>query len=373
MDSSQFHLFDHSPYRSEGAEGLPLITEANTGSVLVHTPGHLYKPSPIEVDGVGKASGPGALIPTEREFVSRLIRHLSPDFATDSDVQQRVPSALKQGRKEFFLLRNLDRSPDATRLRMGAEDWFYPDFIFWVLDRECSPEHQTVAYIDPKGLAMGLRGGWNNHKVLCFIYKLVEIAQQIKRPHDERGEVVQFAMKGVFVSTTRKEYLEEVSRGTQEFHVYDDRGIKYFPSYEDFARAGIFFAERPDHIERMMAYLEGGPTLLNDLMGRIANTINIARNALPEDEIGCFYRWQLLQNQGAVEPSLGEIIRLTLTALDGDHALRRLQQQARKELQPLIHKNLVHNLIGIVKDVNRIPDPCRVLLEHWIASDHAHS
>jgi hypothetical protein len=44
---------------------------------------------------------------------------------------------------------------------MGAEDWFYPDFIFWVIDNNYNPERQTVAYVDPKGLTMGLRGGWN--------------------------------------------------------------------------------------------------------------------------------------------------------------------------------------------------------------------
>lgn len=337
--------------------------------MLVYTPGHLYKPSPIEVDGIGKAASPGALIPTEREFVSRLIRHLSPNYAQDSDVQQRIPAALKHGQREFFLLRNLERSHDATRLRMGAEDWFYPDFIFWMIDHQRSPEHQTVAYIDPKGLTMGMRGGWNNHKVLCFAYKLVEIARQIRHPHDEHGKAVQFAMKGVFISTTRREDLQEASRQTLEFHVYDDHGAKYFPSYEDFARAGIFFAERADHIEHMMNYLEGGQSLLDELMGRVADTMNIAHDAFPDDEIGCFYRWQLLQNQHVVEPSLGEIIRFSLTAQDKDHALRRMQQHAREKLQPLMKKNLIHNLTGSVKDADRILNPCRVLLEHRIAAD----
>ena len=292
MESSQFNLFDHAPYRDEGAKGLPLITDANTGSVLVYTPGHLYKPSPIEVEGIGKAASPGALIQTEKEFVSRLIRHISPDFAQDSDVQQQIPAALRHGKLEFFLGRNLERSHDATRLRMGSEDWFYPDFIFWVIDHSLYPEHQTLAYIDPKGLTMGMRGGWNNHKVLCFVYKLVEITQQIKHPHDEHGVAVQFAMKGVFISTTRKEDLQDASRQTLEFHVYDDQGAKHFPSYEDFASAGIFFAERPDHVEHMMAYLERGPSLLDKLMGRVAASMN---DVIPDDEIGCFYRWQLLQ------------------------------------------------------------------------------
>lgn len=64
MICQQPHPFDHAPYRDSGSEGLPLISDSATGSVLVYTPGHLYQPSPLEVDGIGKAAGPGALIKT---------------------------------------------------------------------------------------------------------------------------------------------------------------------------------------------------------------------------------------------------------------------------------------------------------------------
>ena len=71
-------LFDDVPCQNDGAEGLPLITDRATDRLLVYTPGHLYTPSPVEVDRIGKAAGPGALIATEREFIARLIRHLDP-------------------------------------------------------------------------------------------------------------------------------------------------------------------------------------------------------------------------------------------------------------------------------------------------------
>jgi len=155
-------LFDDVPYQNDGAEGLPLITDNATGEILVHTPGHLYTPSPIAVDGIGKAAGPGALIKTEAEFIARLIRHLDQCHAENEEVIKRIPAAIRQGQREYYLLRNLDRSPDGTRLRLAGEDWFYPDFIFWIIDKGTQPETQRLCYLDPKGLEMGMRGGWNH-------------------------------------------------------------------------------------------------------------------------------------------------------------------------------------------------------------------
>lgn len=367
MRNKQINLFDHAPYRDAGVEGLPLITEPNSGSVLVYTPGHLYKPSPVQVDRIGKQAGPGALEASEARFVAGLIRHLDPDHAQDSEVVQRIPAAIKQAGRDFFLLRNLDRSPDGTRLRMGDGNWFYPDFIFWLLNHAGQTEGQTMAFIDPKGLLMGTRGGWNNHKVLCFAYKLVEIAEQLGHTHDRQGRGVNFAMKGVFISTTQRERLEEETRATQEFHVYDDAGSKVFPGYDDFSRAGVFFAECGDHIERMMAYLISGPSLLDKVMARAASAQHLAAEELPEDEIGCFFRWSLT-NQGGLEPALGELIRFSLTATDEAHVVRRIQQHAREKLHPFMEKRLWHTLTNGVEDVNRIEQPCRTLLERYFAN-----
>jgi hypothetical protein len=251
---------------------------------------------------------------------------------------------------------------------MGDENWFYPDFIFWLLDQSGQTERQTVAYIDPTGLLMGTRGGWNNHKVLCFAYKLVEIGGQLGPAHDRQGKAVDFAMKGVFISTTQREKLEDETRATREFHVYDDDGKKVFPGYDDFGRAGIFFAECGDYIERMMAYLESGPSLLDKIMAHAASASLLADDVLPEDEIGCFFRWSLAA-EGGLEPALGELIRRSLTATDEAHAIRRMQQHAREKLQPYVEKSLWHTLTGGIEDVNRIERPCRVLLERYNNSE----
>ena len=359
-------LFDDVPYQNDGAEGLPLITDNATGEILVHTPGHLYTPSPIAVDGIGKAAGPGALIKTEAEFIARLIRHLDQCHAENEEVIKRIPAAIRQGQREYYLLRNLDRSPDGTRLRLAGEDWFYPDFIFWIIDKGTQPETQRLCYLDPKGLEMGMRGGWNHDKVLCFAYKLVEIASQLGDTRDRNGQPVKFRLKGAFISTTRREELEKVTAGSQEFHVYDDEGRAVFPSYDDFARGGIFFAEKTDHIERLMAYLLADESLLDRVMRRAAAAGNLPENILPDDEIGCFYLY-LLRKKPDKRVALGKLVRHALTAGDLDRVIARLQRESRKELLPYLKKGAIHKMMGGMEDVNRIAHPCQELLRRCAA------
>ena len=355
-------LFDDAAYQHDGAGGLPLITEGATGSVLVYTPGHLYTPSPVAVDGIGKAAGPGALIKTEAQFIARLIRHLDPHHPHHEDVIQRTPAAIQQGQREYFLLRNLDRSPEGTRLRLAGENWFYPDFIFWILDHATMPETQHLCYLDPKGLEMGTRGGWNHHKILCFAYKLVEIASQLPNPHNCNGQPVRFRLKVAFISTTPRDELEKATAGSQEFHVYDDAGRKVFPGDDDFANAGIFFAEKTDHIERLLDWLLAGESLLDQVMQRAA-TAHRSPDALPDDEIGCFFRYLLQRNTNSLSAALGELVRYALTASDLNHVIARLQRESRKELLPYLKKGVMHKMTGGMEDVGRIPQPCRELLE----------
>lgn len=356
-------LFDDTPFQHDGVDGLPLITDRATDQVLVYTPGHLYTPSPVAVDGIGKAASPGALIATEREFIAKLIRHLDPHHAKNEDVIKRIPAAIKQGQREYYLLRNLDRSPDGTRLRLAGEDWFYPDFIFWIIDKATQPETQRLCYLDPKGLEMGMRGGWNHHKVLCFVYKLVEIASQLGNTHDRNGQPVKFRLKGAFISTTKRQELEKATTGSQEFHVYDDEGRKVFPSYDQFAKGGIFFEEKTDHIERLMTYLLEDESLLDQVMRRAATAANLPEDTRPDDEIGCFFRYLLLRNANSPSAVLGELVRYTLTAGDPNHVIDRMQRQSRKELSPYLKKGMIHKMTGGMEDVERIAQPCRELLE----------
>jgi len=363
MATPSASLFDDAPFQHDGAGGLPLISDGATGSVLVHTPGHLYTPSPVAVDGIGKAASPGALIKTEAQFIARLIRRLDPQHRQNQEVIQRLPAAIQQGQREYFLLRNLDRSPQGTRLRLADENWFYPDFIFWILDRSAQPETQRLCYLDPKGLEMGMRGGWSHSKVLCFAYKLVEIVSALPNPYNRNGQPVRLFLKGAFISTTRRDELEKATAGSQEFHVYDDAGYKVFPGYDDFASAGIFFAEKTDHIERLMAHLLAGESLLDQVMQRAA-TAHRSPDALPADEIGCFFRYLLQRNAHSLSAALGELVRYALTAGDLNQVIARLQRESCKELLPYLRKKgVMHKLTGGMENVERILQPCREWLE----------
>lgn len=366
MATQDGSLFDDVPYQNDGAEGLPLITDRATDRLLVYTPGHLYTPSPVAVDRIGKAAGPGALIATEREFIAKLIRHLDPDHARNEDVSKRIPAAIKQGQREYFLLRNLDRSPDGTRLRLAGEDWFYPDFIFWIIDKATRPETQRLCYLDPKGLEMGMRGGWNHHKVLCFAYKLVEIAGQLGDTRDRNRQPVKFRLKGALISTTPHKELKKATASSSECHAYDDAGRKGFPNVDDFAKGGVFFAEKTDHIERLMAYLLADDSPLDRVMRRAAVAENLPEDALPDDEIGCFYRYLLHENPDR-RIALGELVRHALTASDLDRVIARLQGESRKQLTPYLTRGAIHKMTGGMEDVNRIAQPSRELLRRCAA------
>ena len=359
-------LFNESSFQHDGAEGLPLITDRATDRLLVYSPGHLYTPSPVAVDRIGKAAGPGALIATERTFITKLIGYLDPDHARNEDVSKRVPASIKQGQREYYLLRNLDRSPEGTRLRLAEENWFYPDFIFWIIDKATKPETQRLCYLDPKGLEMGMRGGWNHHKVLCFAYKLVEIASQLGDARDRNGQAVRFHLKGALISTTSHEELKKATASSSEFHVYDAAGRTVFPTYDDFAEGGIFFAEKTDHIERLMGYLLADESLLDQVMRRAAVAENLPEDALPDDEIGCFYRYLLRKNPDK-RAALGELVRYALTAGALDHVIARLQGESRKQLTPYLARGAIHKMTGGMEDVNRIARPCRELLRRYPA------
>ena len=365
MTTEQTNLFDHAPYQNPGADGLPLITDSATGSILVYTPGHLYKPSPVEVEGIGKAASPGALIKSEVAFIARLIHFIDPDHAKDEHVIQRIPAAIKRKQLHYYLLRNLDRAPEGARFRLAGEHWFYPDFIFWIIDKATQPELQRLCYLDPKGLEMGLRGGWNHPKLLCFVYKLVEIASQIPTACTQDGQPVQFILKGALISTTTYQALAESTASSQEFHVYNDAGHKIFPSAAEFANGGIFFAEKPDHLQRLMNHLTAGESVIDQVMGYAVRANTLPETAIPDHEIGCFFRYLLRQTQQNLAAALGELLRHALTANDVNQVVSRLQAESRKQLQPYLKKGMMQKLTGGMEDVNGIAQPCRELLQRY--------
>lgn len=356
-------LFGQSLHENSGAEGLPLITNS-AGQTCVFVPGHLYKPNPLLAEKIGKITGPGALIDSERRFLASLIKHLGGESQV---TPEQIPAAIKQGQVEYFLLRNIDRSPGATRFRVGDSNWFYPDFIFWMIDRSTHPQTQTLCYIDPKGLEMGARGGWRNHKLLSFIYELVKIGRRFPTAVVGEGTPVKLRFKGAFVSTSNYPQLQDAMSKSQDFHVYgsDQQDSQHFPSIGEFGRAGIFFDTEPNYIAHMMAWLCEGETVLDRVMASAVAANELPENALPADEIGAMFRYELRRHNDQIELALAKLVRYTLSATTLEQVVVRMQAKARKELLPHLieKKGVIERLAGKITDPASIQNPCQVLYQ----------
>jgi hypothetical protein len=356
-------LFGQAHTTDDGVAGLPLITNS-AGETLVFVPGHIYKPNPLDIERIGRA-GPGALINTERQFLAGLIEHLGAHKDVSPD---QIPAAIKCGQTEYYLLRNIDRSPGAARFRVGYGNWFYPDFIFWIVDHATEPQTQRLCYIDPKGLEMGARGGWGNHKLLCFIYKLVEIGQRfpcatVKGDASDVDTQVALRFKGVIVSTSKYAEIKANPATSADYGIHDDNGNRRFPSKEEFGRAGLFFAEDPKHIEQMMDWLQRDDSILELVMAKAAAANGQPHDRMPEDEIGAFFLYLLRRNAENINSALAELVRHALSAKSLEQVVERLQLSARKELMPYLSqsKGIKGSLLGVINDPALIPDPCRKL------------
>ena len=105
-------------------------------------------------------------------------------------------------------------------------------------------------------------------------------------------------------------------------------------------------------------------------MRRAAVAENLPEDALPDDEIGCFYRYllhDLLHENPDKRIALGELVRYALTAGGLDRVIARLQGESRKQLTPYLTSGAIHKMTGGMEDVNRIAQPCRELLRRCAA------
>ena len=109
---------------------LPLITDPR-GAYEVRAPGSVFQPV-LLTPGQGIDVGPGKLGESEEKFVRDLIRFLYP--AGNPPKSGQTP--LKWGDKDLWLKRNIEKDSRSFRLKVDESDWFYPDFIIWILDKE---------------------------------------------------------------------------------------------------------------------------------------------------------------------------------------------------------------------------------------------
>lgn len=224
-------LFGSSP-ECPDIRNLPCIVDPQ-GKIEVWAPGSVYQPL-LLTRGGGVSAGPGVLDENEERFVRHLIKRLYP--AGDHPKSEKTP--LRWQGREVWFKRNIEKDPRSFRLRVDDSDWFYPDFIIWILDRETKT--QTFGFVDPKGLAIGAAGGWSDFKIVSTIYMPHVVNLQLGEEGEAleyEGEEWTFRVRGVLVSTSSLESLTAHAK----FKLRDEMGNGVAPTEDDFRRARIVF------------------------------------------------------------------------------------------------------------------------------------
>lgn len=214
-------------------DNLPLIVDPK-GEIEVLAPGSVYQPLLLSPRQDNIDVGPGKLDEHEEAFVRDLIRRLYP--AGNHPKSEKTP--LKWGDKEIWLKRNLEKRDESFRLRVDDSDWFYPDFIVWILDYESRT--QTFGFVDPKGLTVGAGGGWSDYKIVSTLYMPHVVERQLaasgQKVEFEREEWT-FRIRGVLVSTSSFASLSTQAK----FNINDAEGQTSAPTEADFKRGHIVF------------------------------------------------------------------------------------------------------------------------------------
>lgn len=260
-------------------DNLPLIVEPQ-GAVEVLAPGSVYQPLLLSHHQDEVDVGPGKLDENEEAFVRDLIRRLYP--AGNHPKSDQTP--LKWGQKEIWLKRNIEKRDDSFRLRVDDSDWFYPDFIVWIIDFE--KRIQIFGFVDPKGLTMGAFGGWADYKIVSTLYMPHMVERQLaasKQTVVYEGEEWTFKVRGVLVSTSSFAALSAQAK----FNVNDEDGKLVPPTEADFRRGRIVF-QQPDtaYIDDVLKLLTED-TAVDDLLKSSALLFDKLSYFIPSGEQAC--------------------------------------------------------------------------------------
>jgi hypothetical protein len=270
-------------------ENIPLIVDPHVSAIEVLAPGSVYQPLLLTPRQDNVEVGPGKLNEHEEAFVRDLIRFLYP--AGNHPKSEKTP--LKWGSKEIWLKRNIEKRDDSFRLRVDDSDWFYPDFIVWIVDHE--NHSQTFGFVDPKGLTLGAGGGWSDYKIVSTLFMPHVVERQLaasgtsksgsRRPDsglkvEFEGDEWTFRVRGVLVSTSSFESLTAQAK----FNLNDDEGRSSAPTEDDFRRGRIVF-QRPGtaYIEDVLQLLSED-SLVDDLLGLSARLFDGDSYFVPSGE-----------------------------------------------------------------------------------------
>lgn len=214
--------------------GMPLIVDPR-GELEVMAPGSVYQPLLLKPqEGSNVVLGPGQLDAHEEAFVRDLIKWLYPAGNHPSSVS----TPLKWGDKEIWLKRNLEKREESFRLRVDDSDWYYPDFIVWIIDH--ATRTQTFGFVDPKGLTLGAPGGWSDYKVVCTVYVPYVVERQLAASGQQvtyAGQPWTFRVRGLLLSNSTYAALAAQAK----FEVRNAAGRSQPPSLADFGRGRIVF------------------------------------------------------------------------------------------------------------------------------------
>lgn len=311
---------------------LPVITAATAGDFEVLAPGSVYQPLLLEPPaGDDWRLQPGALNTEERQFVDDLVRHLYPA----GEPPKALGAPLKWGSREIYLRRNLDREPGSFRLRVDDSDWYYPDFILWIVDREARV--QTFGFVDPKGLMSQVRGGWGDYKMVSTLYLPHVVEQALYRDGavvDHDGEPWTFRIRGVLVSTSSFANLI----GEAKYKARDDHNNAATPDKAAFRRGRVVFKEDAGYIGDVIDLLLND-SALDGIMQRAATVSHPPANFKPLDHIDYYL---MNERERFAETDCGYAEQVTTQLLLSPDIVTlagAATRQARGEFDELLERN----------------------------------
>ena len=285
--SLQEPLFGNNLLTCPGMENIPLIVDPHVSAIEVLAPGSVYQPLLLDPRQEHVDVGPGKLDEHEEAFVRDLVRRLYP--AGDHPKGDQTPLKWGPGGRQIWLKRNIEKRDESFRLRVDDSDWFYPDFIVWIIDP--ATRTQTFGFVDPKGLTLGAGGGWSDYKIVSALYmphmverQLAAIGQKV----EFEGEEWTFRVRGVLVSTSSLASLSAQAK----FNVNDPDGAdgaRIAPGEEDFKRGRIVF-QKP-HAQDKGAYIDDvlrlltEDSIIDDLLGLTARLFDNQTYVIPSGEL----------------------------------------------------------------------------------------
>lgn len=246
-------------------QNLPwIIDPRGLDTIEVRVPGSVFQPVLLTPHQQNIEVGPGKLDAHEEQFVRDLVTYLYPQGGQPWSDQ----TPLKWGDREIWLKRNIEKKKDSFCLRVDDSDWFYPDFIIWILDH--ATKTQTFGFVDPKGMIIGAGKGWADYKIVCTLYMPHVLERQLAENNQEveyQGERWKFRIRGALVSTAP--FANLAAQG--KFRALDDNDTMNPPSQEEFKRGRIAFQKQGDksYIKDVLDLLIND-SALDDLLARTA-------------------------------------------------------------------------------------------------------